>query len=160
VLLNHIEGLPTNASNVNKIMPYAVEGAWVTSRWESLDKFIQRFNGDKVQDFNMSIASLLASLTNEQRSKDFTGLLASVRGQIASSMTSSTTTSLQAAHDQLLRCHVLTDLELIVGARDAKAEDRRSTMTLLDARMQVIGAYFNDKQYVLGVQRAAMQLLR
>ena len=46
----------------NKILPFAVEAAWVTGRWESLGKFTGRFQEDVAQDFNMSIASLLDSL--------------------------------------------------------------------------------------------------
>lgn len=129
----------------------------MTSRWESLEKFLQRFRGDKTQDFNISVAHLLVSLGKGDR---FTDFLASVRDKISSSMTNSATASLQAAHDLLLKCHVLTDLEIIVDAQKSTAEDRRKTIALLDARLQVIGAYFSDKQYVLGVQRAAMELLR
>lgn len=81
-----------------------------------------------------------------------------MQDKIASSMTATATVSLNAAHDLLLKCHVLTDLEVII---DTKGEDeRQKTMALLDGRMQIIGGRFSDKQYLLGVRRAAMELCR
>jgi serine/threonine-protein kinase ATR len=138
-------------------MPFAIEAAWVTGRWESLDKFIHRFQGNVLQDFNMSLGVLFESLYKKQ---PFTETAKMMKENIALSMTSSTTASLQAAHDIMLKCHVLTDLEIILGTNPESEEERMKTISLLEGRCEVIGAYFNDRQYVLGIQRAAMQLLR
>ncbi|PFH56755.1 hypothetical protein XA68_16038 [Ophiocordyceps unilateralis] len=160
-LLNYVESLRTETSHENnKVMPFAVEAAWVTGRWESLAKFTSRFHGDVVQDFNMSIATLFDGLHKKCSSEFFSKTVGSVREKIASEMTASATMSLQAAHELLLRCHVLTDLEIIVSRKPRDDEERRTTMALLDGRLDVIGAYFNDKQYLLGVRRAAMELAR
>ncbi|RCI08728.1 hypothetical protein L249_4681 [Ophiocordyceps polyrhachis-furcata BCC 54312] len=159
-LLNYVEGLRPEASNDNKIMPFAVEAAWVTSRWESLAKFTGRFHGDAVQDFDMSIATLLDALHKNRSPQLLSEIVGSVREKIASGMTASATMSLQAAHELLLRCHVLTDVEMIVSSKPRNEEERRKTMALLDGRLEVMGAYFNDKQYLLGIRRAAMELVR
>ncbi|PHH88274.1 hypothetical protein CDD83_7758 [Cordyceps sp. RAO-2017] len=158
-LLNYVEGVRTDNSN-NKIMPYAVEAAWVTGRWESLAKFINRFQGDVVQDFNMSIATLFDDMHKHYSHELFSRTVQSMREKIASEMTASATTSLQAAHDLLLKCHVLTDLELIVRSKAGEEEERRKAVASLDGRLEVIGAYVNDKQYLLGINRAAMELAR
>lgn len=160
VLLNHVEGMRTNISNVNKIMPFAVEAAWVTSRWESLGKFTNRFNGSMMQDFNISIGTLFESLRSQWDPDQFTQSVAEIRENIAATMNASATASLQAAHEQLLKCHVLTDLEFIVGSNPKDDVEHRKTMEVLDGRLNVIGAYFNDKQYLLGIRRAAMELTR
>ncbi|UKZ81191.1 hypothetical protein TrVFT333_008963 [Trichoderma virens FT-333] len=161
VLLNHIEGMRTDSlSNDNRIMPFAIEAAWVTGRWESLEKFINRFQGNVLQDFNMSLGVLFESLYKSAPTQTFSETAKMMKENIALSMTSSTTASLQAAHEIMLKCHVLTDLEIIIGAKPESDEDRMKTMSLLEGRCEVIGAYFNDRQYVLGIQRAAMQLLR
>ncbi|RDA91201.1 hypothetical protein CP533_4836 [Ophiocordyceps camponoti-saundersi (nom. inval.)] len=159
-LLNYVDGLRPEPSNDNKIMPFAVEAAWVTSRWKSLAKFTSRFHGDVVQDFDMSIATLFDALHKKCSPELFSETVGSVREKIASGMTASATMSLQAAHELLLRCHVLTDLEIIVGSKPRDEEERRKTMALLDGRLEVIGAYSNDKQYLLGIRRAAMELVR
>ncbi|KAL7931001.1 hypothetical protein V8C35DRAFT_310988 [Trichoderma chlorosporum] len=161
VLLNHIEGMRIDSlSNDNRIMPFAIEAAWVTGRWESLEKFINRFQGNVLQDFNMSLGVLFESLHKSAPTQTFSETAKMMKENIALSMTSSTTASLQAAHEIMLKCHVLTDLEIIIGAKAESDEDRMKTMSLLEGRCEVIGAYFNDRQYVLGIQRAAMQLLR
>jgi serine/threonine-protein kinase ATR len=149
-----------NGSSDNRIMPYAVEAAWVSSRWESLEKFVTRFNGDTTQDFNVSIAKLFSTLRHGPNKEDVSGIIREIREKISTSMNSSATASLQAAHDILLRCHVLADLEMVIGAHHRNDDDHRKTLDLLESRLNVIGAYFNDKQYILGIQRAAMELTR
>lgn len=160
VLLNHVEGMQMNISNVNKIMPFAVEAAWVTGRWESLAKFTRRFNGSMTQDFNISVASVFESLRNQCTPEQFTEAIQDIRESISSSMSASATASLQAAHEQLLKCHVLTDMEIIVGTDTRSEVEHRKTKELLDGRLEVMGAYFNDKQYILGIRRATMELTR
>lgn len=161
VLLNHVEGMRTNSlSNDNRIMPFAVEAAWVTGRWENLDRFISRFQGNVLQDFNMSLGVLLEAVYKGAAKETFIETAKMMKENIALSMTSSTTASLQAAHDIMLKCHVLTDLEIIIGTKPENDEERMKTMSLLEGRCEVIGAYFSDRQYVLGIQRAAMQLLQ
>lgn len=141
-------------------MPFAVEAAWVTGRWERLAKFTSRFHRDVVSDFNMSLAALFDSMYKKCSPESFARTVESIREKIASEMTASATSSLQAAHELLLKCHVLTDLEIIVDSERGKEEDRRRTMSLLGGRFEVIGAYYSDKQYLLGIRRAAMELTR
>lgn len=60
----------------------------------------------------------------------------------------------------MLRCHVLADLEIIAGDCKKEESDQQEIMTMLSRRLEVVGAYVNDKQYVLGIRRAAMELMR
>lgn len=156
--MNHVEGM--HALNDNRTMPFAVEAAWVTGRWESLAKFTSRFQDSVVQDFNISMAALFESLHKCCTYESFDKTVQTMRDKIALEMTMSATASLQAAHDVLLKCHALTDLEIVVGSTAGEESERRRTMALLSGRLEVIGAYSNDKQYLLGIQRAAMDLTR
>ncbi|KAG4270793.1 hypothetical protein FPRO04_02774 [Fusarium proliferatum] len=159
-LLNHIEGMHTDASTDNKIMPYAVEAAWVTGRWESLTKFIQRFRGDPIEDFNISIATLFEKLRAKDKPKELIKIMKDIRVKISSSMNAASTSSLQACHDLLLKSHVLTDVEIIIGTKAGDEVARQTTAALLERRLEIIGAYMNDKQYLLGIRRATMELTR
>ncbi|KAF5250172.1 hypothetical protein FANTH_4592 [Fusarium anthophilum] len=159
-LLNHIEGMHTDASTDNKIMPYAVEAAWVTGRWESLTKFTQRFRGDPIEDFNISIATLFEKLRAKDKPKELIKIMKDIRVKISSSMNTASTSSLQACHDLLLKSHVLTDVEIIIGTKGGDEVARQTTAALLERRLEIIGAYMNDKQYLLGIRRAAMELTR
>lgn len=140
-------------------MPFAVEAAWVTGRWEMLAKFTDRFQGSTTQDFNMGLASLLRMLHNKANNDAISANIQQMRDKIATSMTTSSTGSLQAAHDIMLKCHVLTDLEVLINMDSGEAQHKK-TLALLEGRSEIIGAYYADKQYILGIRRAAMELLR
>lgn len=159
VLLNHISGMNTDGSTINKIAPFAVEASWATGRWETLQKYLESYNAGSHQDeFNLGIGSVLLAL-KDGRTESFVNQIREWKEKIGSSMSLSTTASLQAAHDSMLRCHVLADLEIIAGERKNEDEDQQ-VMTILNRRLEVIGAYVSDKQYVLGIRRAAMELMR
>ncbi|KFA47821.1 hypothetical protein S40293_06413 [Stachybotrys chartarum IBT 40293] len=161
VLLNHVEGMRANVLGDDRIMPFAVEAAWVTGRWEVLSKYASRYNGNNLDDFNLAVAGLFEGLRKRGGRDTFKENIRELRGKMAASMTQSATTSLQAAHEILLKCHALTDLEIIVEAHAGTDEvERKNTMALLEDRLAVIGAYSLDKQYLLGIQRAAMELNR
>uniref|UniRef100_A0A0D2XGS3 non-specific serine/threonine protein kinase n=1 Tax=Fusarium oxysporum (strain Fo5176) TaxID=660025 RepID=A0A0D2XGS3_FUSOF len=145
---------------VSTIMPYAVEAAWVTGRWESLTKFTQRFRGDPIEDFNISIATLFEKLRAKDKPKELIKIMKDIRVKISSSMNAASTSSLQACHDLLLKSHVLTDVEIIIGTKAGDEVARQKTAALLERRLEIIGAYMNDKQYLLGIRRATMELTR
>jgi serine/threonine-protein kinase ATR len=147
----------TEPATENRILPFAVEAAWATRRWEALQKFSRQFHGNIMEDFNISIAAVFESLHKTQGAEITTGIIRNIREKIASSMTFSATSSLEACHDLLLKCHVLTDLEIISDVNEDSPQD---TLSLLDRRLEVLGAYVNDKQYLLGIRRAAMELMR
>ena len=60
----------------------------------------------------------------------------------------------------MLKFHVLVELEMIAGTDSAGDIERIQILESLNRRLEVIGAYLNDKQYLLGIRRAAMQLSR
>lgn len=158
MLLNYVEGIEkhTVASNINRIVPYAVEAAWTTGRWQTMQRFLNKYQGDLSEDFNVSIAQALLYL-QRRLTKEFFQTMKTIRGRVASSMTSSATASLHACHEPILRAHVLTDLELIAGGNHDGDQD---ILKSLGRRLEVLGSYVNDKQYVLSIRRAAMELSR
>ncbi|TWU75172.1 serine/threonine-protein kinase M1 [Metarhizium rileyi] len=160
VLLNHIDGMQMNSSANNKILPFAVEAAWVTGRWESLAKFTGRFQENVAEDFNMSVACLFDSLYRHHGHDSYDKAIQSMQDKLASSMTVAATASLNAAHEVLLKCHVLTDLDVIIKTKPGEENERHRTLAMLDGRLEIIGGRFGDKQYLLGIRRAAMELSR
>ncbi|KAI1825007.1 phosphatidylinositol 3 [Xylaria intraflava] len=161
VLLNYVEGMEkhTAAATINRIVPYAVEAAWSTGRWSTMQKFFNRYQGDPSEDFNVSIAQALLCLKRGW-TKEFFQAMRTMRDRVGSSMTSSATASLHACHEPILRAHVLSDLELISGINNDGDQHPQDILKSLGRRLEVLGSYVNDKQYVLGIRRAAMDLLR
>ncbi|GAW27350.1 putative protein kinase rad3 [Rosellinia necatrix] len=161
VLLNYVEGIEkhTAIATINRIVPYAVEAAWATGRWQTLQKFFSKYQGDPSEDFNASIAQALLYLRRGW-TKEFFQVMKVMRDRVGSSLTSSGTTSLRACHEPILRAHVLTDLELIAGMSNDGDQHPQDILKSLSRRLEVLGSYVNDKQYVLNIRRAAMELLR
>lgn len=160
VLLNHVSGMTIDGATINKIAPFAVEAAWATSRWETLQKYLGAHSaGSILEDFNLGIGSALLALRSGQ-TDNFVRQIEDLKERTASTMSLSATASLQAAHESMLKCHVLADLDIIAGDHQKDIADQQHTMTLLNRRLEVLGAYTNDKQYVLGIRRAAMELMR
>lgn len=160
MLLNQVSGVNVNGATINKIAPFAVEAAWATGRWETLQKYLNSYNaGDILENFNLGVGSALLALKRGQ-TEGFASQIQELKEITASSMSLSATASLQAAHDAMLKCHVLADLDIIAGDHKKENGSQQETMTLLNRRLEMLGAYVNDKQYVLGIRRAAMELMR
>ena len=113
---------------------------------------------DTGEDFNVSVGSALLALYRKDTA-EFTSTINSVREQIASSMSMASSLSIGACHDTMLKFHVLSELEMIAGT-DSPEVDHGKIIESLNKRLAILGAYLNDKQYLLGIRRAALQLSR
>jgi serine/threonine-protein kinase ATR len=91
---------------------------------------------------------------------DFEQIIEALREGVAKSLSPTSTTSLHACHDHLVRLHVLYEIEAISGMTLQTSPNRVAILANLDQRLDILGAYISDKQYLLGVRRAAMQLSR
>ena len=91
---------------------------------------------------------------------DFQGIIEELRELLAKSMSPSSTTSVQASHDHLVKLHALYEVETVSGMGSGIVTDRETILENLDRRLDIIGAYTSDKQYLLGLRRAAMTLSR
>ena len=58
----------------------------------------------------------------------------------------------------MLKMHVLTEVELISGVLPDPNMERQALISSLNQRLDVVGAFLSDKQYILGIRRAIMQL--
>ncbi|EMR70330.1 putative protein kinase rad3 protein [Eutypa lata UCREL1] len=139
VLLNYVEGIEkhTASATINRIVPY---------------------QGDRAENFNVSVAQALLYL-QQGWTKSFVEEMKVLRERVSSSMTFSATSSLQTSHEPMLKCHVLTDLDLIAGINNDGNQHLQETLKVLNRRLEVLGSYVNDKQYALGIRRAAMELM-
>jgi serine/threonine-protein kinase ATR len=154
VLLNYVEGMHKSSSAVSKLLPFATEASWATGRWDALQKYVSRAPPEIGGDFNVSVGRTLLALHGKNLG-EFSSTIRTLREQIACSLSISTTSSLGVCREAMLKFHVLTELEMIA---DSNEGHRKLVLESLDRRLEAIGAYLNDKQYLLGIRRAAMQL--
>lgn len=156
MLLNYVEGMHKCSSAVSKLLPFATEASWATGRWDTLQKYISRAPPEIGGDFNVSVGRTLLAL-HRKNLGEFSSTIRILREQIACSLSLSTTSSLSVCREAMLKFHVLTELEMLA---DPNEGNRKQVLESLDRRLEAIGAYLNDKQYLLGIRRAAMQLTR
>lgn len=149
----------TAAQTVSKLLPYAAEASWVTGRWKALEKYTSLAPPGIGEDFNVKLGRALLAL-QQQNTDLFKSSLKDLRERIARSLSNATTASLGACRDTMLKLHVLTELEMIAGTDSEGPVQPANVLDSLNRRIEVIGAFLNDKQYLLGIRRAAMQLSR
>jgi len=164
VLLNYVEGMKAAAPSISRLLPFATEASWSTGRWEVLEKYTSMAPKESIEDFNIRVGQALLALHKEKgQTMQFRSIIGSIREKIACSLSEPMTASLADCHDTMLKLHVLTELEMIAGTNgsddiDRTTVDRGKILESLNRRIEVIGAYLNDKQYLLGIRRAAMNL--
>ncbi len=158
VLLNHIEGIDQSQLGTTKLLPFVAEAAWATGKWGVLERYVGKSSDSLVGDFNVNIGRALLALYKKDFAT-FTTVINGVREHIARGLSRATTASLQACHDELLKLHVLSEIESISGV-SAPEISRDAVLETLDHRLPVLGTFLQDKQYLLSLRRATMQLSR
>lgn len=122
-----------------------------------LQKYADMAPNDVGGDFNINLARVLLQIPSDSSSK-LTGSISALRDQLGRSLTAASTTSLSACHENMFRFHVLTELEMLTENRSNK-QDKHQILEAFERRLEVLGSYRADKQYLLSVRRAAMELL-
>ncbi|KAL8834033.1 MAG: hypothetical protein Q9170_003964 [Blastenia crenularia] len=159
VLLNQIDGFRTSAVPSPLPLPFACEASWVTGKWGKLEAYLEQAPTSLNGNFNVGVGRALLALAKSEK-EDFARILDDVRQKTAKSLTATNTASLQACHDTLLKLHALTEIEAIGGLQKHDTLDKSTLLASLDQRLSLLGAFGSDKQYLLGLRRAAMQLSR
>ncbi|KAF2843387.1 hypothetical protein M501DRAFT_994296 [Patellaria atrata CBS 101060] len=156
-LLNCLESFPKSGDAYPSIaIPYGAEAAWVTAKWSSLEKFLANTPEGQGQDFNIGIGNALLDLRARDKTK-FLNTVSTLRESVSRRLTSSTTASIKSSHFVLLELHALYELEAISGYTDT-VQEKRLLLETLDRRLDAVGAFMSEKQYLLGIRRATMQL--
>ncbi|KKY18324.1 putative phosphatidylinositol 3and 4-kinase [Phaeomoniella chlamydospora] len=152
VLLNQYDSLRTVESTAS-LLPFAVEATWNTGKWQKLGDYLKSRN-NKAGDFNIEIGSALLCLHRHDK-ESFEMKVKDLRRSLGESLNASNTSSLQSCHETLFKLHVLTEIETIANVQHG---DREQLFPTLDRRLDILGAYVSDKQYLLGIRRAVMEL--
>lgn len=155
--MTRFETIESDESAISRILPFAVEASWITSRWDKLKSYLELCAKEGTGDFNVGIGSALSTLW-QKKPAEFTEIIDGLRLTVAKSMTTNSAASLQSCHDDMLRLHALTDLESIAHAGTGTRQSNPELLRTLDRRLDVLGGYLADKQYLLGLRRAAMEL--
>ena len=136
-------------------LPFATEAAWVTGRWDKLRHYVDQGDLADGFDFNMGIGRALLNL-GQPNPYSLVSILSDLRQTTARSLSHTSASSVQSSHDSLLKFHALAELEAVSSFKEGSQQERSALICSLDKRLNVIGPFPGDKQYVLGLRRAAM----
>jgi serine/threonine-protein kinase ATR len=157
-----VDGFHTSNAPSSSTLPFAAEAAWSSGRWEKLERVLGSPPApEKITslDFNVNVGRALLALRRKD-SIEFKTIITALREALAAGFSPSTTASIQACHEHLVKLHALYELEAISGMNTTGTLNREVILENLDRRLDIIGAYTSDKQYLLGIRRAAMSLSR
>ena len=157
VLLNQVDGFQFSDASRTLALPFAAEASWVTGKWDKLRTYLSSTPDFAEADFNVGVGSALLALSDGEL-ETFSRILDRLRQNTARGLSVTNTTSLQGCHEFLLKFHVLTEIEMISGVRGPLNGEKNSLLASLGQRLDVLGPFHSDKQYVLGLRRATMQL--
>ncbi|KAL4877252.1 hypothetical protein BJY04DRAFT_230764 [Aspergillus karnatakaensis] len=147
------------SSSVPRFLSFAVEASWMTAKWETMHGYLELCSRRTTADFNIGVGLALDAFRRGQR-QQFANILNGLRLTTAKSLTTNTVMSLQSCHDSMLKLHALTEIEAVAVAGDVPIGNSTCSKlrVSLDRRLDVLGGYISDKQYLLGLRRAVMEL--
>lgn len=109
------------------------------------------------RDFDVVLGLGLLALQRNDR-QGFLKTISTLREDIVRGFTPAYTASTKLCHEQLLRLHALYELETITDPVEASTDQKEKVVEVLDSRLGTLGAFTTDKQLLLALRRAAMQL--
>lgn len=158
--MSHVEALRHSSSSLGaRLLPLAVEASWHTMKFSSTEKLLASSPGETLQDFDVGLGKALLAM-HRQDSDEFVAIISSLRDMAAKGLTMSTTTSSRSCHKAMLQLHALYEVEWLSKFSSADQQEQNAVPETLDRRLNVLGPFTSDKQYLLGLRRATMQLCR
>lgn len=156
-IITRFEVLKENGFALSRWLPFAVEASWITGRWAKLHSYLRQCSRQDSGDFNIGIGIALNAFRNGDKTA-FRKMINGLRLNVAKSLSANSVSSLQSCHDSVLKFHALAEVERIVNSGKDGANSRSIAGDALERRLDILGGYITDKQYLLGLRRAAMEL--
>lgn len=140
----------------SKVLPFAVEASWVTRKWDKLHRYLQICPQETTGDFDIGIGLAFDAFGNGNKA-GFKKIVNDLRLSVSKSLTANTVTSLQSCHDNMFKLHALMEIESIASYGNQDNEHSKA-QAVLSRRLDALGGYISDKQYLLSLRRATMEL--
>lgn len=134
-----------------------MEAAWITGKWDKLHDYLQISSQPGTGEFNIGIGLAFDAFRHGRRG-EFDTIINTLRLHVAKSLNANSVTSLQLCHDNILKLHALAEIEYIADPQIERISVRTELCSALNRRLNALGGHISDKQYLLGLRRAAMAL--
>jgi serine/threonine-protein kinase ATR len=157
-LLLQVDGMmSTSSESHTRLLPFAVEASWVSGNWDALDKYLKKSNEHTDSTYDVRVGYALSEL-RRNNIEGFQRWIDSAREVVAHAMTESVTGSIRQCHHFLVQLHALSELQSVSKVLHEQTIDITALTKRLESRLNLMGTYSVDKQYILSVRRAVLQL--
>lgn len=148
-----------NDSNRTGFLTFVTQACWSTGRLDRLEQELKVVADEVSSDFNIGVARVLLAMQKKDQVVTATAIK-ELRGAVTRNLTTASASSLQSCHDILLRLHAVYEIEALSGIYKKPIDDEKLVALLrtMDKRLAVVGSYISDKQYLLGIRRAVMEV--
>jgi serine/threonine-protein kinase ATR len=150
--------ISASSESHTRLLPFAVEASWVSGNWDALDKYLKKSNEHTDSTYDVQVGYALSELRRNNM-EGFLKRVGTAREVVAHTMTESVTGSIRQCHHFLVQLHALSELQSV--SEVLRRRDGGEIMALtksLESRLNLMGTYSVDKQYILSVRRAVLQL--
>lgn len=134
-----------------KVLPYALEALWMTEDMSGLEERLASAGTARVTGFHTNIAKAL--VTTADNASLLQTRISGLRRAITEGMTVSGTNSLHACTDELRKLHTFYEIETLKTCDKSQCE---RNLGVFDKRQAALGAYLQDKEFILGIRRAVI----
>ena len=139
-------------------IPFAIESCWVTGKYDVMKTLVPD-DALTSSNFNIGLGQVLLALASGEMDL-VSSRIADLQMMTAQGLNVTNTSSLQECHGIMMQLHVLVELDAIAKASQDENFDKAGLLRTLNQRLDILGPFLADKQYICGIRRAAMHLTR
>jgi serine/threonine-protein kinase ATR len=147
-----------NMFAASEALPFGIEASWMTGNWEMLERLSCQPRLSWSSDFDVGIGKALMAISHGDKTL-FLSTMRDLRGAVTRGLSHSNTASLSRAHSQLFKLHALHEIRALSGF-DARTTDCKALTQTLRGRLEIMGSFIEDQEYILCLRRAVMELSR
>lgn len=155
----------------NDLLCLGIEAAWLAAELEKLKTWLSRvpLNHPVGSTFEVSIGRAIIALS-ESNFNELWIYIDTARRSVSKILESSPVTSVMQAQDAMIKLHGLADLESIgslanssdrsvdlLTSVDGDLVDHRTMSQRLNERLEILGANYDARRYLLALRRSAMK---
>lgn len=136
---------------------YGAEASWSLARFEDLRSLVEEAPELIHADFRIGLGRVFLALL-DSNSTAASQKISHLRNNVVGDLSSSSAALTKTNQAHVLNLHALFEVERIIGAAETGDKSREAILEMLDTRLALLGTKNADKQYLLGIRRAAMFL--
>ena len=125
----------------------------MTSKWQKMKEYVLACESTD-PDYFTELSRFFDAIQKSDEPSAMS-LLHDLVQHTTSRLDASSTISIHSARDTILKLTSISEVRSVIAAN---AQDRHERLSILNKRLNVIGSYDHDKQFILGIRRAAMGL--